>query len=276
MKRWKAGIFACAVLMTSVSASLAVFAAKSRENVTNLRDFLIGKSIPAVSKAAGLDCSGDGILNAVDLTLLKRDLLSPHQPEQNASPRVKIEGKKFTVNGQELWINGCNTPWQNWNDFAGHMDEGFWDRELARLAADNINCTRIWINCNGEGVVQLDDSGAIRSINSAHWSDLDKLFALAEKHHVYLMPTLLSFDHFKSENEGGTRWQKMISDKANSDQFAEKYVREFAKRYDKCDYILGVDLMNEPDWVNETPECSSRMSVSYPRSVFSRFSRASR
>ncbi len=256
MKRWKAGLCACVMILSSAAAVFPATALTKAENVQNLLNFLTCRGDLSADEALQYDCNGDGKLNAVDLTLMKRDFLSPHQPEQNASPRVKIEGTKFTVNGQELWINGCNTPWQNWNDFVGRMDEGFWDRELARLASDNINCTRIWINCNGEGVVQLDDSGAIRGVNSAHWSDLDKLFALAEKHHVYLMPTLLSFDHFKSENEGGTRWQKMISDKANSDQFAEKYVREFAKRYDKCDYILGVDLMNEPDWVNETPECS--------------------
>lgn len=71
------------------------------------------------------------------------------------SARVKIEEKKFTVNGKELWINGANTPWQNWNDFTGTMDEKFWDNEFARLTKDHINCTRIWINCNREDIVQI-------------------------------------------------------------------------------------------------------------------------
>lgn len=27
----------------------------------------------------------------------------------------------FKVNGNEFWINGVNTPWQNWNDFNGRQ-----------------------------------------------------------------------------------------------------------------------------------------------------------
>lgn len=94
---------------------------------------------------------------------------------------------KFTVNGNELWISGTNTPWQNWNDFVGNMDESFWDNELARLANDGIKCTRIWISCNGDGVVRLSNNGEILSINGGHWSDLDKLFDLAEKYKSFMI-----------------------------------------------------------------------------------------
>ena len=33
--------------------------------------------------------------------------------------KVSISDGKFNVDGKELWINGANTPWQNWNDFGG-------------------------------------------------------------------------------------------------------------------------------------------------------------
>ncbi len=133
------------------------------------------------------------------------------QEKENA--RVYIEGTKFMVDGKELWINGVNTPWKNWNDFTGSMDEGtlsgdlniqFWDDEFARLVSDGINCTRIWINCEGENIVSLNGEGEIQGINENHWSDLDKLFELAEKNKIYLMPTLLSFDHFKSSTGVGS------------------------------------------------------------------------
>ena len=171
------------------------------------------------------------------------------------SARVEVDNMKFTVDGKELWINGVNTPWQNWNDFAGNMDEEFWDNELARLAEDGINCTRIWINCNGESIVKLNDSGEIQNINQKHWSDLDKLFALAKKHKIYLMPTLLSFDHFKEPKKSGERWQALISDKKTADIYAEKYVKEFCEKYGKNEYIFAIDIMNEPDWVYENKEC---------------------
>ena len=235
-----------------------------------LQKYLLGYKNIEMKDWKTADICEDSRLDVFDMIGMRKLLSTPSAPTitepstpvvtpntEHSSAKVSIAGTKFMVNGKELWINGVNTPWQNWNDFEGRMDEAFWDKEFARLEADNINCTRIWVNCNGEGVVQLDDSGKIKSINQGHWNDLDKLFKIAEKHHVYVMPTILSFDHFKSENTGAGRWQKMISNKASADDFAEKYVAEFARRYDKCDYILGVDLMNEPDWVNENPECGN-------------------
>ena len=35
--------------------------------------------------------------------------------------KVSISDGKFNVDGKELWINGANTPWQNWNDFSGNL-----------------------------------------------------------------------------------------------------------------------------------------------------------
>lgn len=177
--------------------------------------------------------------------------------EPTVSARVTVDGTKFMVDGKELWINGTNTPWEKWNDFDGNMDEEFWDKTFAQLAADNINCTRIWINCSGENIIQLTTKGEVKSITEGHWTDLDKLFALAEKHKVYVMPTLLSFDHFKgtAKFSAGDKWRNLIMSKEMTDAFAENYVKTFCERYGNCEYIFGIDIMNEPDWVKENEEC---------------------
>lgn len=191
-----------------------------------------------------------------DSSVIKSDEESECTTQETIySARVSVDGTDFVVNGKPLWINGTNTPWQHWNDFEGNMDAAFWDKEFSRLAEDNINCTRIWISCNGEGVVQLDEEGNILSINEKHWDNLDKLFELAEKHKVYIMPTFLSFDHFKEPKESAVKWRNLISDKAKSDAYAEKYVKEFCTRYADEEYIFAIDLMNEPDWVYENEEC---------------------
>lgn len=169
--------------------------------------------------------------------------------------RVTVDGTKFMVGGKELWINGTNTPWEKWNDFTVAMDEEFWDKEFEKLVADGVNCTRIWVNCNGENIVKLQDDGKISYINPAHWEALDKLFALAEKHKLYIMPTLLSFDHFKEPVSSGVKWQALIKSKEYSDSYANSYVKAFCERYRDCGYIMGIDIMNEPDWVNENQEC---------------------
>ena len=177
------------------------------------------------------------------------------ETEEPVSARVTVEGTKLMAGGSELWINGVNTPWHNWNEFNGTMDEAFWDEQFARMAADNINCTRIWVNCAGESIVRLKSTGEIKEIVEGHWTDLDKLFAIAEKHGVYIMATLTSFDHCKEPNSGYDEWRKVITDHAMADAFAENYVAEFCKRYGSCEYLFSIDIMNEPDWVHENEEC---------------------
>lgn len=170
----------------------------------------------------------------------------------SGDPRVTVEGTKFMVNGKELWLSGVNTPWFKWNDFTGEMDEEIWEKTFAQLAEDNINCTRIWLNCDGSTIVSLTGGGKFKSVNEGHWTDLDKLFALAEKYGVYVMATLLSFDHFKTE-----KWQKMLASKEYVDMYAEGYVKEFCQRYGDNPYLFSIDLMNEPDWVYENKECGN-------------------
>lgn len=178
---------------------------------------------------------------------------------ENLNAKVYIEGNKFMVDGKELWINGVNTPWHRWNDFIGNMDYDFWDSTFAQLASDGINATRIWLNCDGGGTVQFkqgeDGNVVVKGINSNHWDDVAKLFEIAEKHHVYVMATLLSFDHFKSSGTAGENFRGMITNKEGCDSFAEKYVKEFCERFGEEKYLFSIDIMNEPDWVHENTEC---------------------
>lgn len=173
-------------------------------------------------------------------------------PETDA--QVVIEGTDFYVNGEKLWFNGANTPWDQWNDFGGGFRESFWDEHFAQLHDAGINSTRIWINCNGLIGVQINEDGSFSGVTNKHWQDLDKLFELAAKHKIYIMATLLSFDHFKTENSGSKNWVNMIKSSDNIDQFVEGYVIPFAKRYDGNDYLMSIDLMNEPDWVHENDD----------------------
>lgn len=199
-----------------------------------LKRFLCAATACAVILCSAVSCGKDG----------------DKQEESKPSAKVTVDGTKFLADGKELWINGVNTPWQNWNDFTGNFNEEFWDQTFKQLSEDNVNCTRIWVNCNGEGVVRLKSTGEVKNINEKHWTDLDKLFSIAEKYEVYVMPTLLSFDHCKSE-----KWQTLVSSKTAVDSYAEQYVAEFAKRYGDNEYLFGIDIMNEPDWVHENEEC---------------------
>lgn len=173
----------------------------------------------------------------------------------SADPKVTVEGTKFMVDGRELWINGVNTPWQKWNDFGSSaFDPEFWDSHFADLHDIGVNAVRVWVNCNSMVSIRLKNTGEVKEVIEKHWQDVDKLFEIAEKHQIYLMPTLLSFDHFKDANYAD-RWRAVVTDDDAMQSYIDSYVKPFAERYGSNPYLLGIDLMNEPDWVHENEEC---------------------
>lgn len=170
------------------------------------------------------------------------------------SPKVTIEDGKFTVGGKELFINGVNTPWENWNDFGGNFNVSFWAAHFRDLHEIGVNASRVWINCNSMVGIKLNSDGTVGSVTEKHWQDVDSLFKVAERYNIYVLPTLLSFDHFKSP-DSATLWRKVVTDDEARRSYIEKYVIPFAERYGDNPYLLGIDLMNEPDWVHENEEC---------------------
>ena len=174
---------------------------------------------------------------------------------ESGAAKVTVDGTKFTVDGKELWINGVNTPWDKWNDFGNKdFDPEFWDSHFAELEAAGINASRVWINCSGMNAVRLKSTGEVKEVSEKHWEDLDKLFQIAEKHKIYIMATLLSFDHFKETNGGSENWRNMITTDEGIASYVNDYVIPFVKRYDGCDYLWSIDLCNEPDWIHENDE----------------------
>lgn len=180
---------------------------------------------------------------------------SSSQQGSQADRRVTVEGTSFKVEGKELWFNGVNTPWDNWNDFGGEYDAQFWDEHFAQLHDKGINASRVWISCNGEVGVKIKEGGSVTGLKDKMWEDLDSFFQIAKKHEIYIMATLMSFDHCKDSNSKHQRWRTMLQSEEMSQTYVDNYVIPFVKRYDDNDYLFSVDLCNEPDWIVENPEC---------------------
>jgi hypothetical protein len=172
----------------------------------------------------------------------------------NKEKRIVIENNEFNVNGKRIWFNGTNTPWHKWNDFGGDYDNAWWDNHFRALRENGVNAVRVWINCNNEnGAVAIDNYGAVSGVSNKHWADLDMFFAVAEKNNMYIMATLLSFDHFKSNQ--ALRWRNMLENDGAADSFVVNYVIPFVNRYNNNPYLWSIDLCNEPDWIHEGAEC---------------------
>jgi hypothetical protein len=169
--------------------------------------------------------------------------------------RISVLGAEFRAGGQRIWLNGANTPWHAWNDFGGHYDAGWWDKHFERLHENGINATRVWISCNGDVGINIDTNGLVTGCTPAFWSNVDSLLESADKHQVYIMATLLSFDHFSKHNTHHERWRRMLTDGGNIDAMVAHYVIPFVTRYKNNPWLWSTDLCNEPDWIHENASC---------------------
>ena len=181
----------------------------------------------------------------------------------DGSARVRVNGSDFEVNGKKLWINGANAPWINWNDFGGSFSFMEWNDHFKALHDSGINCARVWISCNGEVGMEIDDDGSFKGATEQHWKDLAELFSIAEANQVYIMATVQSFDHYKDDEnvddsqEKFSAWRKLIQDDAKTDSYINNYIVPLVKTFGGSDYFFSVDLCNEPDWVFENSECGN-------------------
>ncbi len=173
--------------------------------------------------------------------------------ELNAQ-RITVENSEFKVNGKAIWINGVNTPWDKWNDFGGSYNAGFWDAEFKHIKKAGGNATRIWITCSGEVGINIDMDGYISGATTKHWKDLDSMFALALKHKIYILATLISFDHTKNRYSTYQRWRKMYSSQPKVNSFIANYVIPFVNRYKSNPYLFAIEPCNEIEWVNQNDD----------------------
>jgi hypothetical protein len=167
---------------------------------------------------------------------------------------ITIQGNKFYVDSSKrIWLNGTNTPWNRWNDFEGSFDLNWWNTHFQILKSYGINCSRIWISCDGKGAVKTNSSG-VTGLSDTFFKDCDSLFAIAERNCIYIDATMMSFDHCKNSNTNFQNWRNIITDQKASQTFIDNYLIPFVNRYKTNPYLFGIDFCNEPEWISENSE----------------------
>ena len=185
--------------------------------------------------------------------------------------RITIVDGGFAVDGgtRPIWINGVNTPWNYWNDFSGNnFDYDWWDNHFRILSENGVNSSRVWISCNNNQgrsnqfghvpIVTIAEKGMVSGVSDRHWEHLDDFFAIAERHGIYIMATITSFDHFRFNewsNAVPERWRNMVQSTSAIESFVEHYTIPFVERYGDNPFLWSIDIINEPDWVHEDPAC---------------------
>jgi hypothetical protein len=170
------------------------------------------------------------------------------------SQTISVRGNEFYVNStQRIWLNGANTPWNKWNDFGGNFDRDWWNTHFQVLKSYGMNCSRIWISCDGKGAVKTDSTG-VTGLSVPFFKDCDSLFAIARRNGIYIDATMISFDHFKYPNANHLNWRNIVTNQTASQTFIDNYLIPFIYRYKNNPYLFAIDLCNEPEWISENKE----------------------
>jgi len=178
----------------------------------------------------------------------------PDQVHATFGDRITVSGTQFMAGANRVWINGGDTPWNNWNDFGGNYNATWWSDHFQQLHDQGLNATRVWIICSGEVGIVIDSTGNVTGATDAHWANLDSFFAIAQQKQIYIMATLMSFDSFKNTYTTYTQWRNWINSDTNINSYVTNYLIPFVNRYKSNPYLWSIDMMNEPDWVYENAE----------------------
>jgi hypothetical protein len=174
-----------------------------------------------------------------------------------SAQNIYIENNKFKINEQELYLNGANTPWNKWNDLGRSFDYKWWNNHFAEMHESGINSTRVWLSCDSNhSAVKITPEGYFEGLTEAFWTDMDSLMAIAQKHQIYIMGALISFDHFKASGKNSSAWVNMIKSEENMNAFAENYAVALVKRYQNNPYFFAIDVCNEIIWISNTENTS--------------------
>lgn len=166
-------------------------------------------------------------------------------------------GPRFALGVNYAWHHfagdfGGIAAWEQ----AGVANNPLIETEMADMAAHGVSVIRWWMfpDFRGDGVV-FDGGGDPTGISEGAVLDLQKALELAEKHDLYLVPTLFSFDNFRPDRTEGELsirgMTPMVQDAARRQKLIDGVVRPVARAVVASPYahrLLGWDLMNEPEW----------------------------
>lgn len=126
------------------------------------------------------------------------------------------------------------------------------EAQLADMEGMHMHALRWFWGGDGRSFMNFDASGNCLGISEETMENVDKALALAEKHHIYVIPVLLDFrfiggDKFVRYEDGkpAPTFAYVIKDPEKRRRLIENFVKPLAARYAKSDAILYWEIMNE-------------------------------
>lgn len=198
---------------------------------------------------------------------------TPVQPHEDLSAAEARKNDKvecdapggIVFHGRRRYLHGVNYAWREFGtDFGGLAawgrggvtgDAATIDRDLAAIAASGASVVRWWIfpELRGDGVVR-EATGSVPKLDGRALRDLDHALELAEKHDLYVMFTLFSFDAFRAAKPSApdtVNLAPLVRDPRAVEDVATRLVAPLVDRAAQGRHahrVFAWDLMNEPEW----------------------------
>lgn len=182
--------------------------------------------------------------------------------------RIYTEGRNFYNAGEIFYLNGCNTPWRTFNEFGGDgihqgaYNHEWWASEFSRLSTLGVNSVRVWINDNSEnsGII-LNNDGTINNITTLFWDNVNDMLSLAETNGIYVMVSVLSFDHFSWNTPGSEKYHQMIGSSVGVQSWIDNFIIPLAQISETNKYLFSIDLGNEVDAFYEASDTATGYNI---------------
>lgn len=171
----------------------------------------------------------------------------------------------ISFHGRRRYLHGVNYAWREFaTDFGGYAawgrggvtgDAAKIDADLAAIAATGASVVRWWIfpELRGDGVVR-DATGGVPRLTARALADLDRALELANRHDLYVLFTLFSFDAFRLPQPNGpdrVDLAPLVRDPHAIEELGKRLVIPLIDRAAQGRYahrVFGWDLVNEPEW----------------------------
>ncbi len=172
MKRRNAGLCAAILLLTTLTSNVPAmdtFAADRSADVRKLRDFLVCKGELTADEAAQFDMNSDGKLNAVDLTLMKRDCLYPSEPDPVISAGTYEAESAYLTGGNKISEDSGASGGKAVGSFADDTDtvkftiqvpaDGIYKLILTSKGMGGSKVNNVFADGESVGTFESNDSG---------------------------------------------------------------------------------------------------------------------
>ncbi|MEO0471702.1 MAG: cellulase family glycosylhydrolase [Bacteroidota bacterium] len=162
--------------------------------------------------------------------------------------------------GGAIYFNGVNLPWNHFGwDIGIHEDKGigyepaYFEQAFAECSANGVNTVRFWLHCDGRASPEFDTEGNVIGLDPNFYEHLDDLIERAERHQIYLILCLWTFEIAEDRSSCCGRFagnhEDLIQDPDKTQGYIDEVLIPMVQRYaDRCN-LLAWEIINEPEWI---------------------------